>query len=151
MFPNIIKRENRIEFGDEIDNFFIKYDDIRSDLKGSKFNVIHRWTVLRSDYKLLYELSKAVLCLSYSTSKVESLFSEAKTFKTPYRNRLLTENLEASLMISQHFRGEDPVVLINMIEKYCNLGQEVNPEKSVPSITNQKSVVAPDHAEQQQN
>ena len=47
------------------------------------------------------DLAQALLCLPSSSSVVESLFSSLKSFKTPCRNKLCPESLEASLMIKQ--------------------------------------------------
>ena len=78
------------------------------------------------DYPLLFKISKALLALPYSTTIVESTSSEFQVIKTPYRNRLSTENLEASLLSEQHFKKGYPFALPDMIDRYFSMWKNVN-------------------------
>jgi len=119
--PNIITQESEILFMDELDSFNLRYKNIVQDHKNSGVSIIRRWNILKSDFPTIYKLARALLSIPYSTSSVESLFSEFKAFKTPYRNRLNVQNLEASLLAEQYFRSENPRILPEMVSNYFNI------------------------------
>ena len=121
LFPLIITKEKEIAYTDEIDSFSLKYKGIIQDHKESSMSIIKRWKLLKNDYPHLVQVVKALLIIPYSTSTVESLFSEFRAFKTCYRNKLNVENLEASILTEQYFRKESPRILPKMLDKYFSM------------------------------
>jgi len=121
LFPLIITKEKEIAYTDEIDSFSLKYKGIIQDHKESSMSIIKRWKLLKNDYPHLVQVVKALLIIPYSTSTVESLFSEFRAFKTCYRNKLNVENLEASILTEQYFRKESPRILPEMLDKYFSM------------------------------
>jgi len=121
LFPTIITKEHEISYLDEIDSFSLRYKNIVQEHKASGMSIIKRWKLLKEDYPNLFQVAKALLIIPYSTSTVESLFSEFRAFKTNYRNRLNVANLEASVLAEQYFRKENPRILPAMIDKYFTL------------------------------
>ena len=81
------------------------------------------------------ELAKAILVLPYSTAPVESTFSKFKALKTPYRNRLDVENLEASIIVEQSLSGEAFVLRPTMLEKYSNMWKIESQTNSAPKTS----------------
>jgi len=73
---------------------------------------------------MLFKLARAVLAIPYSTSKVESVFSEFKSFKTSYRNRMTVENFEASIISEQYFRNNGPRILPDMTDRYFGMWKQ---------------------------
>jgi len=98
-FPNIITIEKEIAYSDELQNFDLDYKSIYETHIHSSVSITKRWEILSRDYPKMAELAKAILVLPYSTAPVESTFSKFKALKTPYRNRLYVENLEASIIV----------------------------------------------------
>lgn len=101
--------------------------------KNSDLSIIRRWGLLRSSYPLLFKLVQALLAIPYSTAKVESVFSECKSFKTAPRNQISSENLEASLISEQYYRTENPNLTKDMIARHAHLW-----EKKEPPISTKK-------------
>ena len=124
MIPTIIAEEDQISYLDEVDSFSLRYKAIIQEHKVSGMNIIKRWKLLRNDYPNLSKVAQALMTIPYSSSTVESLFSEFKAYKTSYRNRLNIENLEASVMSEQYFRSEEPRVLPDMVDKYFDLWKD---------------------------
>jgi len=83
--------------------------------------VLDRWKVQELEFPLITKLAKALIVLPYSSAEVESLFSKFKVVKTPYRNRLSTLNLEASLLSEQFFDSNDFSILPEMYDKYTTM------------------------------
>lgn len=119
--PNMINDELEIAFLDEVDSFSLSYEKIVKEHRESGMTIIKRWKLLRGDYPLLFKIASALLTTPYSTSTVESLFSEFKAIKTAYRNRLNVENLEASILSDQYFRSQSPRILPGMMNKYFEM------------------------------
>ena len=117
-FPNIINKEEEVAFIDELDSFSIQYKTIMQDHANSGVSILKRWCMLMKEYPHLASLARVVLVIPYSTSRVESLFSEFKALKTPYRNRLNVDNLEASILGQQYFREDESRILPEMRQKY---------------------------------
>ena len=118
LLPFIITKEDEVSFLDEVDLFSLKYASIVKEHTSSGANIIKRWKLLQDDYPLLYLIAEALLTIPYSTSIEGFLSSETKLLKTPSRNRLSTENLEARIMSIQYFRNQTPKILPVMVERY---------------------------------
>ena len=131
LFPTIITKEHEISYLDEIDSFSLRYKNIVQEHKASGMSIIKRWKLLKEDYPNLFQVAKALLIIPYSTSTVESLFSEFRAFKTNYRNRLNVANLEASVLAEQYFRKENPRILPAMIDKHFTLWKEEEKKRIV--------------------
>ncbi|MDR3542612.1 MAG: hypothetical protein P4L69_16860, partial [Desulfosporosinus sp.] len=82
--------------------------------------------------------ARAILVLPYSTAPVESVFSQFKTFKTPYRGGLKVETLEVSIIIEQS--GEPFQIKLTIIEKYATMWRK---EEEINSVE-QKEVTLPE-------
>ena len=136
--PNVITQESEVLFLDELDSFNLRYKNIVLEHKNSGVSIIRRWNILKTDFPTIYILARALLTIPYSTSSVESLFSEFKAFKTPYRNRLNVSNLEASLLAEQYFRGENPRILPEMVTSYFDIWKKEE-TKCVESGNQKKS------------
>lgn len=119
--PNIISSDLEIAFIDEVDSFSLKYGDIVKNHKESGMSIIKRWKILKADFPLLCKLASALLTIPYSTSNVESLFSEFKAVKTAYRNRLTVDNLEAGILSDHYFRGDNTRILPEMFDRYFDM------------------------------
>ena len=121
-FTNIITLENSDEFEQEVRRLIFQWNNIKLDIEGFNKNYISAWNYLSSDYPNVSKLAQALLVFPYSSSSVESSFSKLKGYKTIYRNRLLHENIEASLLIQQRDSKDKSLEITpGMIEKYSNL------------------------------
>ena len=120
-FPNIITIENEIHFAEELDSFGLQYKSILQTHNDSSLSIIKRWEILAASYPYIASLSKALLVLPYSSSPVESIFSEFKAFKTCYRNKINVESLEASILIKQEIKSKEITITPEIIEKYFKL------------------------------
>ena len=72
----------------------------------------------------MFEIARALLAILYSSSTVESLFSELKCFKATSRNRLTAENLEANILADQYFRSETAQISPDMDSRCFTLWDE---------------------------
>jgi len=120
-YPNIINENEEIYYLEELDIFSLHYKSLVIEHKNSELTIIKRWNFFKGNYPMLFKLARAFLAIPYSTSKVESVFSEFKAFKTSYRNRLTVENLEASILCEQYFRANNPRILPDMVDRYTEL------------------------------
>ena len=136
-FPHIIRKELEIKFLDEVDSFRLHYIKIVKEQANSGLHIIQRWKLLRPDYPLLFEVARALLAIPYSSSTVESLFSELKCFETASRNRLTAENLEANILADQYFRSKTAQILPDMVSRYFTLWDE---DKKHTDTTHSKEV-----------
>ena len=66
----------------------------------------------------LSKLALAIHTLPYSSASIERLFSDMGNIKTDPRNRLSVENLEASLLIRQEYKGKNNYYTKEMKELY---------------------------------
>ena len=67
---------------DELDSSGLNYKTICEIHQLSARSIIERWNILEKDYPTLASLAKALLVSPYSTTTVESTFSQFKAFKT---------------------------------------------------------------------
>jgi hypothetical protein len=81
------------------------------------------WASQELDFPLITKLARALLTLPYTSAEVESTFSKFKVIKSPYRNRLSTANLEASLLSEQFFGVKEFEILPEMYSQYANMGK----------------------------
>ena len=92
-------------------------------------SLVKIWEYLSKDnqFPTLSLLAKALLVIPYSTVPVESVFSEFRVFKTPYRNRLRLriQNLQASILVEQA-GGE---MKTEIIERYFTMWEPELQEK----------------------
>ena len=108
----------------------------------SDVSIIKRWSLLSNFYPTMAKLARAMLVIPYSSAPVESLFSEFKTFKTSYRNRINVSNLESSIISEQHFRDGTPQITQQMIDKYFNLWNEDSDRKHSSTTTEDEKGLA---------
>ena len=136
-FTNIVTEEKEVVFVDELDSFSINYKAIYKEHTSSTMTIIQRWNILMHNYPTLASLAKAIIVIPCSSSQVESIFSEFKALKTSYRNRLSTQNLEASVLAEQHFRTDSLQILPDMIERYFEpkIKEEKKEEKKEENTT----------------
>lgn len=132
-FPKIIPATSRVDFHEELQKFALDYKKNSKEHIKSENSILKTWNKLSKEYKNMARLAKALLVLPFSTALVESSFSEFKVYKTPYRNRISPENLEASLIAEQYFRKIDPCILPEMVTKYFSLWE--------PETSNSKTTV----------
>lgn len=119
-FPNIITLGNVQQYGEEIERFQLNFQKIGLQHRSFGNSILTTWRELHHDYPNMSLLAQALLVLPYSSSVVESLFSVLKSFKTPYRNRLSSENLEASLMMNQCIKGSEDIFFKEIKQKYID-------------------------------
>jgi len=95
-FDNIITPELELKFSIDLQNFNCEYKSIQERYLSSGMSLVKIWEYLSKDnqFPTLSLLAKALLVIPYSTAPVESVFSEFRVFKTPYRNRLSIQNLD---------------------------------------------------------
>ena len=142
-FPNIITKEKEISFIDELDSFSLSYKAVSQEHLLSQISIVKRWYILSNSYPILASLAKVILVILYSTSQVETVFPEFKALKTCYRNRLTTENLEASVLGEQFFKSGHIEILPEMVHSYfdhnlrANAKKENNKER-LGDVTNDK-------------
>jgi len=123
-FPNIITRDKEVQFSEELDIFELNYKAIYLMHINSEISIIKRWEMLSKNYGCLSSLAKSLLVLPYSSAPVESIFSNFKAFKTPYRNQLSVESLESSILSEQMSLMDQSSLLPQMIEKYFQLWEK---------------------------
>ena len=135
-FPNIITKEEEVKFSEEFDIFELNYKAIYQNHINSEISIIRRWELLSKNYFCISKLAKALLVLPYSSAPVESIFSEFKAFKTPYRNQLSVESLEASILSEQASNLDQKILLSQMIERYPDIWKEKTEPVESPAIIN---------------
>jgi len=133
-FDNIITPELELKFSIDLQNFNCKYKSIQERYLSSGMSLVKIWEYLSKDnqFPTLSLLAKALLVIPYSTAPVGSVFSEFRVFKTPYRNRLSIQNLQASILVEQA-GGE---MKTEMIERYFTMW-EPEPQEKEEGINNQ--------------
>jgi len=100
-FRNIIPLDKNSDFQGELKRMDCNYEKLMKDFLDSKNPIVERWDSLQRHYPLISDLAKSILVLPHSSAPVERIFSKMQDFVSPKRNRLTTENLEASLLIHQ--------------------------------------------------
>jgi len=139
-FTNIVTKDKEVLFIDELDSFSLNYKTILKEHSTSTTSIVQRWHILKNNYPTLASLAKAILVIPCSTSQVESIFSEFKALKTSYRNRLSTQNLEASVLAEQHFRSDPLQILPEMIERYFEPKKKEEKKEDKPKPAGQNEI-----------
>lgn len=130
-FTNMISLNEVRHFHNELKRFEINFFRHAEEHKKSGKTPLETWYSLSNQYPYMSKLAKALLVLPSSTVPVERIFSQMQDIKTPKRNRLHTENLEAALLIYQTYGSSNFEITPKMIEKYhATLKQKNNKEKS---------------------
>ena len=101
-FSNVITKDKENAFEEEISRFRNSFKAIKLKHNNSEKSIVSTWVELSKGYPYMYQLSRALLVLPYSTVDVERLFSSLKLFKTASRNRVSVENIESSLISYQN-------------------------------------------------
>lgn len=96
------------------------YTKLREKLRNStnKVSPVVLWKSESENYPNIYLLVQSLFVLPYSSVPVERIFSNLKDIKTPKRNRLTLDNLEACLMGYQHSKSEIFSISEEMKENY---------------------------------
>ena len=110
-----------MSFENELNRLEAAFMRIREDHLSSKINIDQTWKLLSMEYPLVSKLALALLVLPYSTVSVERLFAEISDFKTPKRNRMTIENLEACLIVYQDSRESSNFITDTMIYRYKDM------------------------------
>ena len=118
-FTNLISPSEQHIVLAETERFHIDYDQYHADAKVRNPAVL--WNLLHEDYPYMCEIAKAIMVLPQSSVCIERVFAQLKNFKTEKRNRLNTENLQASLLLFQKHGDGSFEVTPQMIEMYRNL------------------------------
>jgi len=136
LFPKILPNIHDIE--SELDRFCAAYGSLRPPQeKPLASKITETWANLDKQYPLITKLAQALMVLPYTSAEVESTFSRFKVFKSPYRNKLSTANLEASLLSEQFFGAQAFRILPEMYERYTTMWQE---QKKKKVLNTRKSV-----------
>ena len=123
LFPNILKtKKQRDDFATEVRKMEYTYTRLREKIRTSisKVSPVILWKSEAKNYPNMYLLVEALLVLPYSSVPVERVFSSMKDIKTPKRNRLGLDNLEACLLGYQASKSENLHISDPMIESYIN-------------------------------
>lgn len=103
-FVNIIPLESHNDFQEQLKRFKYNFAEIRQDT--AFYSVGDVWRRNKSKYPLLYELSRALMVIPYSSCSIERIFSHCTDIKTIKRNRLSATTLEACLLLKQESNGQ---------------------------------------------
>jgi len=99
-------------------------------------SVMEIWIKWRNNYPKLFRLVQAIQVFPYSTAQAEREFSILGATKTPRRNRLTIENLEAALIIKREDNSKaEEIFGEELLQKFREEeGQKAaNPEKNTKS------------------
>jgi len=143
-FYNLISQGSK--FANELREiaFALKGSTLQFYLNSTRHNIVDMWEGLKEKYPVMSKLALGLLVLPSSTAPVERIFSVLKNIKTPRRNRILTENLEATLLCKQYFKEDSIEISKEMVEKYHTLWRKQENEstenlKKSPSINFEES------------
>ena len=120
-FTNVIENEKmRENFSTQVEQFNFHYRKIKANYIKPSYSILQVWHSLSEEFPTLSILARALCVLPTSTVNLERTFSKLKEVKSPKRNRLTVENLEACLLTQQYFGTNviviKPKLILEMIE-----------------------------------
>ena len=134
-FDDIITPDNTDEFEREVRMFVFQWETLKEDIDSFNKNYVAAWFYLSQDYPNLARLAQALLVFPYSSASVESSFSKLKGYKTLYRNRLLPETIEASMLMQQRDKKEQNFKITSgMKTNYSNMWKQDTDESKPQQI-----------------
>ena len=119
-FTNIITRDNSDIFINELDSLAYNFETLRLAALNSSQNFIAFWLCKKEEFPFISKLAQACLTLSYSTVSIERTFSILRDIRTPKRNKLCTESVEACLLIHHESKDNSFQATKEMLNNYKN-------------------------------